>query len=162
MDENTATPKAKAKAAPAFELPKFELPKFDAPKFEVPAAYREFAEKGISQAKDNYEKFKVVAEEATDVLENTYATAAKGAATYSLKVVEAARANTNAAFDLVGELMSSKSLSDVLQVSTAYMHKQFDALTAQSKDLAACAQKVTTEAAEPIKVGIASAMKKAA
>ena len=158
----TAAPKAKARPAPAFETPKFEMPKFEIPKFEVPTAYREFAEKGISQAKENYEKFKAAAEEATDVLEGTYANASKGAATYGLKVIETARANTNAAFDLVGELMSAKSYSDVLEISTAYLHKQFDTLTAQSKDLAACAQKVATETAEPLKEGFASAMKKAA
>lgn len=161
-DTVTAAPKAKAKPAPAFEMPKFEMPKFEVPKFEVPTAYREFAEKGISQAKENYEKFKSVAEETTDVLEDTYATASKGAATYGLKVIETARANTNAAFDFVGELFAAKSYSDLLEVSTAYMHKQFETLTAQSKDLAACAQKVATETAEPIKEGITSAMKKAA
>ena len=163
---NTA-PKAKAKPAtafeaPKFETPKFEMPKFDVPKFEVPTAYREFAEKGISQAKENYDKFKSAAEEATDVLEDTYATASKGAATYGLKVIETARANANAAFDFYGELFGAKSYSDVLEISTAYMHKQFDTLTAQSKDLAACAQKVATETAEPLKEGFASAMKKAA
>ncbi|MGE0063547.1 MAG: phasin [Xanthobacteraceae bacterium] len=161
-DTVSTAPKAKAKPAPAFELPKFEIPKFDVPKFEVPTAYREFAEKGISQAKENYEKFKSAAEEATDVLEDTYATASKGAATYGQKVIETARANANAAFDFYGELFSAKSYSDVLEISTAYLHKQFDTLTAQSKDLAACAQKVATETAEPLKEGFASAMKKAA
>ena len=48
------------------------------PKFEVPAAFREFAEKGIAQAKENYEKMKSAAEQATDVLEDTYSTASKG------------------------------------------------------------------------------------
>jgi phasin len=163
---NTA-PKAKAKPAtafeaPKFETPKFEMPKFDVPKFEVPTAYREFAEKGISQAKENYDKFKSAAEEATDVLEDTYATASKGAATYGQKVIETARANANAAFDFYGELFSAKSYSDVLEISTAYMHKQFDTLTAQSKDLAACAQQVATETAEPLKAGFTSAIKKAA
>ena len=42
---------------------------------------------------------KSAAEEATDVLEDTYATATKGAADYGLKLIETARANTNAAFD---------------------------------------------------------------
>lgn len=169
MTEATVTtaPKAKAKPAPAFdmpkfEMPKFELPKFEMPKFEVPAAYREFAEKGISQAKDNYEKIKAVAEEATDVLEETYSTASKGACTYGLKVIETTRANTNAAFDLVTEMMNAKSYADLVELSTAYVHKQFDTMTAQAKDLASCAQKVATETAEPIKTGISSAMSKAA
>jgi len=38
---------------------------------EVPAAFREFAEKSVSQAKDTYERMKSAAEEATDVLEGT-------------------------------------------------------------------------------------------
>src|SRR6185437_1650846 len=71
----TATPlkskKPVASASPAFETPKFEMPKFEMPKFdmpsmEMPAAFRELAEKGIAQAKDNYEKVKTAAEQATD------------------------------------------------------------------------------------------------
>src|SRR4051812_41397376 len=63
---------------PKFEMPKFEMPKFDIPSMEVPAAFRELAEKGIAQAKENYEKVKSAAEQATDVLEDTYSTASKG------------------------------------------------------------------------------------
>ena len=44
----------------------------------MPTAFREIAEKGISMAKENYEKMKGAAEEATDVLEETYGTASKG------------------------------------------------------------------------------------
>src|SRR4029078_1639459 len=79
-------------AASAFEFPKFEIPNFEMPKLEVPAAFREFAEKGASQAKETYDEMKAAAEEATDVLEDTYANAAKGAADYGLKLIEATRA----------------------------------------------------------------------
>src|SRR6202050_3397249 len=96
-----AAPKLKPTkpATGAFEMPKFEMPKFDMPKVEMPAAFREFAERGVAQAKDTYEKMKAAAEEATDVLETTYSTATKGASDYGLKVIEVARTNTNAAFD---------------------------------------------------------------
>ena len=83
ISTNTAAPKAKAKPVAVtespFEMPKFEMPKFDMPKFETPAAFREIAEKGIAQAKENYEKVKNAAEQATDLLENTYSNASKGA-----------------------------------------------------------------------------------
>src|SRR5579864_8586969 len=36
----------------AFEFPKFGMPNFEMPKMEIPAAFREFAEKGVSQAKE--------------------------------------------------------------------------------------------------------------
>ena len=62
---NKSKPKPVAVPAPAFEMPKFEMPKFEMPKFEVPPVFREFAEKGIAQAKENYEKCKSAAEQAT-------------------------------------------------------------------------------------------------
>ena len=161
----TSTPKSKVKPAPAaaasaFEVPKFEMPNFEIPKMEVPAAFRELAEKGATQAKENYEKMKAAAEEATDVLEDTYATATKGAADYGLKLIEATRVNTNAAFDFYTELMTVKSYSDVIELSTAHARKQFEAVTAQTKDLAALAQKVATDTAEPIKGSVSKVFSK--
>jgi phasin len=156
-----ATTKAKPKVATVstdakFEMPKFEIPKFEMPNMEVPPAFRELAEKGVAQAKENYEKIKSAAEQATDVLEDTYANASKGCSAYGLKVIETARANSNAAFDLYGELLSAKSYSEVVELATTYMRSQFDTLTAQAKELAEHAQKVATETAEPIKESIGS------
>jgi len=165
MAEATTTTPPKAKSKPAsspFEMPKFEMPKFDIPKVEMPAAFREFAERGVAQAKDTYEKMKAVAEEATDVLETTYSTASKGASDYGLKVIEAARVNTNAAFDFAGELITAKTFSEVIELSSAHARKQFEALTKQSKELGALAQKVATDTAEPIKNGMNKAFAKVA
>jgi len=159
--QSTTTAKSKPKVAAVateakFEMPKFEMPKFEIPTMEVPPAFREVAEKSISQAKENYEKFKSAAEQATDVLEETYATASKGYSGYGLKVIETARANSNAAFDLYGELLSAKSYSEVVELTTAYMRTQFETVTAQTKELSEHAQKVATETAEPIKESMSS------
>jgi phasin len=160
----TTPSKSRSKAAPAasFETPKFEFPHFEIPKMEIPAAFRELAEKSVSQAKETYEKMKSAAEEATDVLEDTYATATKGAADYGLKMIEAARENTNAAFDFASQLMTVKSLSEMVELSTAHTRKQFETLTAQSKDLAAIAQKVATESVEPVKESFGKVFRKVA
>ena len=168
---NSAASKSKPKAVatvgtpafemPKFEMPKFEMPKFEMPKFEVPTAFREFAEKGVTQAKENYEKVKSAAEQATDVLEDTYSTASKGCASYGLKVIEATRANSDATFDLMSELMTAKSYSEMVELSSAYLRKQFDALVAQTKELSEHAQKVATETAEPIKESISNLSKAA-
>jgi len=169
MDEATETTRTKSKPvtmpAPAFEFPKFEMPKFEMPNFEmpkmeIPAAFREFAEKSVSQAKENYEKMKTAAEEATDVLEGTYATASKGARDYGLKLIEAARANTNAAFDFANEFMAVKSFSEAVELSTAHARKQFETMTSQTKEFAALAQKVTSETTEPVKESFSKAFKK--
>jgi len=146
---------------PKFEIPKFEIPKFEVPNMEVPAAFREFAEKGIAQAKENYEKVKSAAEQATDVLEETYSAASKGYTDFGLKVIETARVNSNAAFDLCGELLTAKSYAEVVEKTTAYMRAQFDAVTAQTKELADQAQKCANDTCEPIKESFASFAKAA-
>ena len=164
------TSKTKAKSAPAsftpempkFEIPRFDMPKFEMPKMEVPAAFREFAEKSVTQAKDNWEKMKAASEEASDLIEDSYATASKGAADYGLKVIEVSRVNTNAAFDFATQLFAVKSLAQAVELSTAHMRKQFETMGAQSKELTALAQKVATETAEPIKESVTSAFKKVA
>ena len=160
------TPKAKAKApaieATKFPTPSFDMPKFDVPAFEVPPAFRELAEKGVSQAKEQYEKMKSAAEEATGVMEDTYATASKGAAEYGQKVIDNARTNSNAAFDLFGALLSAKSYAEVVELSTGFARKQFETLTEQAKELSAVAQKAGTETFEPIKDSFTSVLKKAA
>jgi phasin len=165
------TPKAKPKPVatsasafemPKFDTPKFEMPKFEMPKMEVPAAFREVAEKGVAQAKEHYEKMKSAAEDATEMLEETYTTASKGCSDYGLKLVETAKANSNAAFDLFGKLLTAKSYAEVVELYTAYVRAQFDTVSAQAKELADHAQKVATETVEPIKESFTSAFSKAA
>ena len=161
----TTKPRTKSTVSedtPKFTAPSFELPKFELPKFEVPAAFREFAEKGVTQAKDHWEKLKAATEEATDLLEDSYSKASKGATDYSLMLIDAGRTNTNAAFDFAASLMTVKSLSEVIELSTAHARQQFDAVSQQAKDLTTFAQKFTSEAVEPLRESVTSVLKKAA
>lgn len=152
----TTTAATKAKTAkhaassfgmPDYGIPKFEMPKFDLPNMEMPEAFREMAEQGAAHARDSYAKAKVASEEAADLLQKTYATVAKGATDYNLKLIEIARTNTRTAFDYVHELLGVKSPSEFIELSTAHARKQFEAITAQTKELTELAQKVTTEIA---------------
>ena len=162
MSDETYTPKVVALNTDAmFQMPKFGIPKLEMPNMEVPPAFREFAEKSISQAKEGYDKMKANAEKATETLETTYSIASKGYADYGLKLIETARANSNAAYDLMGELMGVKSYADMVELTTAYMRNRFDALTAQTKELSEHAQKVAAETAEPIKESFAKLSKAA-
>jgi len=99
----------------------------------------------LAEAKDTYEEAKAVTEKATNQLKHAYTTAAKGATDYNLKVIEIARANTNTAVDNAFELLRVKSLTEFVELSTKHARKQFEVMTAQTKELAELAQKVTTE-----------------
>ncbi len=132
---------------PDYGMPNLGMPKFDLPNMEMPEAFRDMAEKGVAQAKDNYEKIRAAAEEATDLLKSAYTTAAKGTTGYNRKVIEIAGTNAHAALDYAYELLGVKSPSEFIELSTAHARKQFEAMTAQTKELTELAQKVTTEIA---------------
>ena len=134
--------------ASSFGVHNYEMPKFDLmPKMEMPDAFRAMAEKGVAQAKENYEMIQAAAEEATDLLKSAYTTAGNGTTDYNRKVIEIARTNAHAAFDYAYELLGVKSPSEFIELSTAHARKQFEAMTAQTKELTELAQKVTTEIA---------------
>src|SRR4030081_1439533 len=114
--------------------------------FEVPEQMRALAEKGLSQARDSYAKFKDVAESHNGTIEAGCGAVGKGASEYSAKLLEFMQANTTATFDFAQELLGVKSLPQAGELWTGYTRKQFENLTAQAK-------KSATETAEPIKAG---------
>jgi phasin len=131
---------------PDYGMPKFEMPKFDLANTEMPEAFREMAEKGVEHTRDAYAKAKLASEEAIDLLENTYETAAKRATDYNHKLIEIVRTNTCAAFDNVHELLGAKSPPEFFELSSAQMRKQFEIVSGQNKELCALTQKMATEA----------------
>jgi phasin len=167
-ETTTAAHKAKTteRAASSFTppdrgMPKFDIPKFNLPNVEMPAAFREMAEKGVEQTRDTCAKAKVASEEAADLLENTYEAAVKRATDYNRKLFAIARTNTRAAFDSIQELLGAKSPSQLIELSTAQMRRQFELVSTQNKELCALAQEMATEAAGTIKTGVSKAFNKA-
>lgn len=144
------------------EFPSVDIPKFEEQAAHATSAFREFAEKGLSHAKEAYAKVKTAAEETTGMLETSYANASKGTADYGLKMVEMARANSNAAFDFTAALLGARSLAQIVEISTSHTRKQIELATEQAKELAALAQKVAADATEPVKDGFANLCRKAA
>lgn len=121
------------------------------PKFEVPESFRAFAEKGVEQAKDTYTRMKTAAEQTTDLIEDAYLNVSRGTADFNMKALDALRINVNSGFDYTREMLATKSFSEAVELSATHMRKQFDALSAQTKELSTLAQKVASEASEPIK-----------
>jgi phasin len=126
------------------------MPNIEVLKIEIPAEFREFVESRASQVRETFERMKSAADAATNVIEETYVTSTKGASDYGLKVINGTRINISAAFDFYAKLMTMKSFSDVVELTTAHARKQFEAVTAQSKELAALTRTVTTETAKPM------------
>jgi phasin len=130
--------------------------------FEVPEQMRAFAEKGVSQARDNYAKFKDAAETHNGTIEAVFSTASKGASEYSAKLMEIMKANTTATLDFAQELLGVKSPSEAMELWSAHAKKQYETFTANAKELAELSKKVATETAEPIKASASKLFKPAA
>jgi phasin len=130
--------------------------------FEVPEQMRAFAEKGVSQARDSYAKFKDAAETHNGTMEAVFTNASKGASAYSAKLVEFMKANTTSSLDFAQELFGAKSPSEALELWTSHARKQYETLSAQAKELAELGQKVATETVEPIKTTASKYYKPAA
>jgi phasin len=130
--------------------------------FEVPEQMRAFAEKGVSQARDSYARFKDVAETNNSTIEAVFASASKGASEYSAKVMEIVKANTTASLDFAQEIVGVKTPSEAMELWTNHAKKQFEAFSAYSKELAELSQKVASETVEPIKANASKLFKPAA
>ena len=119
--------------------------------FEVPEQMRAFAEKGVSQARDNYAKFKDAAETHNGTMEAVFTNYSKGASAYQAKLVEFMKANTTSSLDLAQELFGVKTPAEALELWTSHTRKQLETLPAQAKELAELGQKAAAETVEPIK-----------
>ena len=91
-----------------------------------------------------------------------FTTASKGASEYSAKLMEMMKSNTTATLDFAQELLGIKSPSEAMELWTSHAKKQFEAITAQAKELAELTQKVATETVEPIKANASKLFKPAA
>jgi phasin len=130
--------------------------------FEVPEQMRAFAEKGVSQARDNYAKFKDAAESHNGTMEAVFSAYSNGAKQYSAKLMDMLKSTTSANLDFAQELVAVKSPTEAMELWTSHARKQFEAFTAHTKDLTELAQKVATETAEPIKASASKIMVKPA
>ncbi len=110
-----------------------------------------FTEQAAAQSKENLDKMGAAAQDATNLVKDTYSASMKGAQDYNAKLIELARINTEAAFAYAQQLARVKSPAEFMELTTKYAREQFEAMAEQTRELAAFAQKMTLEAADPLK-----------
>ena len=148
----TQTKAAKPKTEtvfPMFEIPQFEMPKFDGA--DMPVAFRDMTDKAVAQTKDVYDKCKAAAEEATEVLEDTFAASSKHATDLNKAMLANAKANINASFDFAEKMFGVKTVAEAVELQSQFARKQFELLSAQTKDIQSKAQKAAEDCSKPAK-----------
>jgi phasin len=146
-------------AAPKFEKVVEAIEAVSAPTSEIQENVRKAVEKGVADTRAAYAKAKIAAEEATGAIEASYSTVAKGIIEFNTKTLEALRVNAEANFDFIKSVIGAKSVSEFVALQSEHARKQTETISAQAKEIAALAQKVASESAEPIKSQVAKTLK---
>lgn len=151
MTEETPAPEKPKRIRAAAPAAPFTTEPVTLPAAEVPQMVREMAEKSLTYARESYEKLKSAAEEATDVLEDTYESSRRGLIELQMKALDTAKSNTDSTFSFFKDFLAAKSLSEAIELQTAFTRKQFETIVSQSKEFQELATKLATETGAPMK-----------
>jgi phasin len=121
----------------------------------VPEGVRALAEKTVAQTRDAYDRSLDAFDASLTTFERSFDAAGQGAAAFNRKMVDAARRNVDASFDLAKSLTGAKTLADMVELQAAFWRKQFAVLTVQAEEVRALSTKVTADAGEPLKAHLA-------
>jgi hypothetical protein len=121
----------------------------------LPGVFGALGEQGVARTQEGLVRIKLASEHLAEALRETYRANAESTTSYGLKVIDISNANTVAAMDFCVQLLGSKSAADVFTLSAAQAQKTLDTTSAQSSELLDLAQKLTTEAGEPIRKHVA-------
>lgn len=150
---NDANVKVGTHADPVNEIANGAKPGFDLPLLTFQEFFRGFAEQGATMARKNIESMKATSEEISDVLREACSMNVKGVAGYGARVMEISKDNTSASLEFLSRLAETRSLLDVVHLSTAQSREAFEAASAQNRELWKLAQQVAIDTTEPIKTG---------
>jgi phasin len=134
-----------------------EFPTFDAAK--ATDQFRAFTEKGVEQSKEAYAKMKSGAETTQKAMEATFETAKSAGTDLTLKSIAAARTNAELGFAHMEKLLAAKSVSELIELQTAFMRQSVETAVAQAKDMQAAAAKAAEDVARPMKSVMESSVK---
>jgi phasin len=134
-----------------------EFPSFDTSK--ATDQFRAFAEKGVEQSKEAYAKLKTGAEETQKALESSFETVKAVSSDLSLKTISVLRTNAEVGFSHLEALVAAKTLSEVVELQTAFLRKRVEMGVEQAKDFQATATKAAEDVTKPMKTAFEKAMK---
>lgn len=146
MPTQSKTAKASKSAAAA----SFDAFNVTLPTVEVPPVFRDIAEQSAAQLRDGFAKAKTAAEDTTDMVEDSYESARKGALAIGVKALDVAKVNSDASFSLARDLFGAKTFAEVIELQSAFARKQLDVIGAQAKEFQGLAQKYVTDSAKPV------------
>jgi hypothetical protein len=127
----------------------------------VPEGVRALAEKSLAQTRQAYDQSVHAFDASLTTFERTFDAAGQGASAFNRKIIDLARRNVDASFELATSLAGAKTLADILELQAAVWRKQCGVLTAEVVEVSTLSTRVSADTAEPIKSQMARGAAKA-
>ncbi|RWX61011.1 phasin [Mesorhizobium sp. M2A.F.Ca.ET.039.01.1.1] len=135
---------------------------FESPAFDPSAAaeqVRAVVDQGLEQSKQALSKLSSAAETTQRAFESTFETATTTGNEVSLKMIAALRANTEAGFTHLEALVAVKSLSEFIELQTAFLREQVEKFAEQAKGFQVVMMRASEDMSKPIKDAFEKALK---
>ena len=116
--------------------------------FSVPPEMKALAEKSVEQARQAFDGFVKVAEQAASGFEQRAKTTGAGAQDVTQKAMAFTEQNVARSFDLAQKLVSAKDINEVLALHAEYVRQQISALSDQARALSQTATELAARTAQ--------------
>jgi hypothetical protein len=94
----------------------------------VPDGVRALAENSVAHTRQAYDRSLDAFDTSLTTFERTFDAAGQGATAFNRKIIDIARRNVDAGFDLATSLAGAKKLADIMELQAAFWRKQFGVL----------------------------------
>jgi hypothetical protein len=118
-------------------------------KFEIPNTMRDFAETSVEQARKAFDEYLAAAQKAMGGFGTSAASAQESVRSLGEDAISFAEENMAANFDFAKQMVSARTIEDMVKVQSGFIERQITAFTKQGEKLA----KTVSEAGKEKKKG---------
>jgi len=104
-------------------------------KFEIPNTMRDFAETSVEQARKAFDDYLAAAQKAVGGFESSAASAQESARTLGEDAISFAEENMAANFDFAKQMVSARTIEEMVKVQSSFIERQVAAFTKQGEKL---------------------------
>lgn len=108
------------------------------------------AELTAREAQAGFDRLRAAGDEAATGVEAILTAASAGVTELNLKALEAVRSTTHAAFEFARALAGARTLSQVVELQTEHVRKQFEAGNEQAREFTELAARISANVVAPL------------
>ncbi len=108
------------------------------------------AELTADEVRNSCDRMRKAAQAATSGMEEALVAAGSGIAEFNMKAIEAVKASTDAMFEFASAMAGASTMSQLVELHTEHVRKQFETANAQAKEFAELASRVSARAMAPL------------